>query len=71
MPDGRVNANTRAVDVDRDMERQLAVARRAVRRIADAGRYWVVLVYELQSYAGSAAPGDTGSQLWPSVAERR
>ncbi|MFI2609442.1 hypothetical protein [Kitasatospora sp. NPDC018619] len=58
-------------DVDRDLERQSAAARRIVRALADTRRYWVVLVYELQAYIESAAPGDTGSQLWPPAPAHR
>ncbi|GLW70962.1 hypothetical protein Kpho02_32610 [Kitasatospora phosalacinea] len=57
-------------DIDRDVERQAAVARRIVRGLADTGRYWAVLVYELQSFLESAAPGARGSQLWPPAAGR-
>ncbi|WP_033355771.1 hypothetical protein [Kitasatospora aureofaciens] len=65
IPFERFRAVMEVRDVDRDADRQLAVARRIVRYLADTRRYWVVLVYELQSYIESAAPGATGSQLWP------
>ncbi|WP_329584363.1 hypothetical protein OG500_29000 [Kitasatospora sp. NBC_01250] len=53
-------------DFDRDMERQLALARRVVRSLADTGRYWVLLVYELQQFLEAAAPaGASLSDIWP------
>ncbi|MFD8086778.1 hypothetical protein ACFV4F_34360 [Kitasatospora sp. NPDC059722] len=58
-------------DLDRDMGRQLDVARRIVRNLADTGQYWVVLVYELQQYVESAAPSRVGSQIWPPPVNHR
>ncbi|MFJ9952123.1 hypothetical protein [Kitasatospora sp. NPDC091207] len=70
IPFERFQAVLEVRDIDRDMDRQLAVARRIVRHLADTKRYWVVLVYELQSYIESAAPGETGSQIWPPAVSR-
>ncbi|MFF1795372.1 hypothetical protein ACFVXQ_14345 [Kitasatospora sp. NPDC058263] len=70
IPFERFQAVVAVRDIDRDMDRQLAVARRILRHLADTKRYWVVLVYELQLYIESAAPGERGSQIWPPAVSR-